>query len=453
MEAFFMEDTICAISTSLGIGAISIVRVSGSNAVSIVNKICDKDLTKVKSHTITYAHITNKDKVIDEVLIMTMLAPKTYTKEDIIEINCHGGENTTKTVLSLLLSNGCRMSEPGEFTKRAFLNGRIDLTQAEAVNDLIMAKTDASRTLAINQVNGLINKEINDLRDTMSKILANIEVNIDYPEYTDEIEITNNLLNTNVNKMLKKLEKIIKDSESGRIISNGINIAIIGKPNVGKSSLLNTFLDEEKAIVTSVAGTTRDIVEGSISLNGVLVNFIDTAGIHHTDDIVEKLGVDKSLKAIDTADLIILVLNNNEPLTNEDQELLNKVDKNKTIIFVNKNDLKTMLNISEKYQVVYGNTLSLDGISTLKESIIEHFSLDTIINKDMTYLSNIRQIDLVKKAYNSLKNVEEGIKNDTPIDLLSIDIKNAWNYLGEVTGSRYADELVDQIFSNFCLGK
>ena len=448
-----MDDTICAISTSLGIGAVSIVRVSGSDAINIVNKISDIDLSKIKDHTITYGHIINNKEIIDEVLFMIMLAPKTYTKENIVEINCHGGLSTTQTVLDLLLSNGCRMSEPGEFTKRAFLNGRIDLTQAEAVNDLIMAKTSASRKLAINQVNGHLNKKINELRDKIAKILANIEVNIDYPEYEDEVQITKNMLDNDLIDIKNDLSKIVKDSENGRIISHGINIAIIGKPNVGKSSLLNTFLDEEKAIVTDIAGTTRDLVEGSITLNGVLVNFIDTAGIRKTNDLVESLGVFKSQKAKDNADLVILVLNNNEKLTSEDQDLLNNIDKNKTIIFINKNDLDKKIDIDNKYNVIYGNTNSTEGINKLKEEIINKFNLGMIINSDYNFLSNIRQINLAKEALKKINNAIESSNNNIPIDIVSIDIKSSWDLLGSITGASYQDELVDQIFSNFCLGK
>lgn len=448
-----MYDTICAISTSPGIGAISIIRVSGENAVSIVNQITDIDITKAKTHTIKYCHIKDeKENIIDEVLLMIMLAKKTYTKEDIIEINCHGGINTTNKVLGLLLENGCRLAEPGEFTKRAFLNGRIDLTQAEAVNELIKAQTDSARTLALNQVNGKINEEIVNLREKLALILANIEVNIDYPEYQDEIEVTHKLLTQNLSEVKNKLIEILNDSENGRLISNGINIAIIGRPNVGKSSLLNTFLDENKAIVTDVAGTTRDIVEGKITLNGVQINLIDTAGIRKTDDIVEKIGVDKSLTIKENSDLNILVLNGSEELTQEDIKLLNESDKDKTIIFINKSDLKQIINISPEYEVVKGNTLSLDGIRTLKDNISNKFSLEKIVNKDMTYISNIRQIDLVKKALNSI-NAALNSKNSVPIDLIEIDIKNAWNYLGEIIGTNYADELVDTIFSNFCLGK
>ena len=352
-----MDDTIAAISTSPSIGAISIVRVSGKDAVNIVNKITDIDLKNVQSHSISYAHIINKDEVIDEVLLMTMLAPKTYTTEDTIEINCHGGFSTTRKVLELLLSSGARLAEPGEFTKRAFLNGRINLLEAESVNDLITAKTDAARTMAINNVDGILTKKIHNIREKIAKILANIEVNIDYPEYTDELEVTTDLMHEYLADITKELDSLVKGSKNGRLIKDGVKVAIIGKPNVGKSSILNHLLDEEKAIVTNIPGTTRDIVEGSISLNGVEVNFIDTAGIRETKDTVEKLGVQKSKKTADNSDLVLLVLNNNEKLTKEEKEMLDVYNKDNVIIFVNKSDLDKKLELERPF--ITGNTKDL----------------------------------------------------------------------------------------------
>ena len=282
-----MEDTICAISTALGVGAISIIRMSGPESLKIISKIFKgKDLTKVASHTINYGYIYTKDEVIDEVLVNIMLAPKTYTKEDIVEINSHGGISVANKILELLLENGARLAEPGEFTKRAFLNGRIDLTQAESVNDLINAKNDVARKLALNTLSGNLSKKIKDMRNLIVEVLASIEVNIDYPEYEDIEVVTKDSLLPKLNDISYKLDNILKDSKNGKLIKEGINVAIIGKPNVGKSSILNTFLEEDKAIVTDIAGTTRDIVEGSINMNGFLLNFIDTAGIRETNDIV-----------------------------------------------------------------------------------------------------------------------------------------------------------------------
>ncbi|HHW69329.1 MAG TPA: tRNA uridine-5-carboxymethylaminomethyl(34) synthesis GTPase MnmE, partial [Tenericutes bacterium] len=321
-----MNDNIVAISTSLGIGAIAIIRISGPNAIDIVNKIYKgKDLNKVNTHTINYGHIVDEfDNIIDEVLVSVMKAPKTFTKENIVEINTHGGIAIINKVLEILLLNGCRMAEPGEFTKRAFLNGRIDLIEAEATMDLINSKTEKARKLAINQVSGNVSNLIKNLRKEILEILANINVNIDYPEYEDIEVITNDVILPKIDKIRNKLEKILYESENGRIIKEGIKTAIIGKPNVGKSSILNRLLNEEKAIVTSIPGTTRDIVEGNISISGVLLNIIDTAGIRKTNDEVEKIGVNKSLELIESADLILYVLNNNEKLDEEDNILLNK---------------------------------------------------------------------------------------------------------------------------------
>ena len=447
-----MEDTICAISTASGVGAISIVRVSGEKAVDIVSKIFKgTDLNKVKSHTIHYGFIYDNKEKIDEVLVSVMLAPRTYTKEDIIEINSHGGINTTNKILELLLENGCRLAEPGEFTKKAFLNGRIDLIEAESVNDLINAKNDAARTLALNNMEGRLTKKIRDIRNSVVNIMANIEVNIDYPEYEDIEIVTEESLLPNLKEIKVKIEEILKNSKNGRLINEGINVAIVGKPNVGKSSILNTFLGSDKAIVTNIAGTTRDIVEGSITLNGFLVNFIDTAGIRETEDIVEKIGVEKSKKAIENADIVIIVLNNNEELSEYEKELINTISEEKRIIFVNKSDLDNKLTLNLEH--ISGNTITEDGINNLKEKIIEKLKLENVLIKDMTYMSNIRQIDLLKKALNSLTMAIDNLNAGMPVDIVEIDITNVWNILGEITGDTYHDELINTLFSNFCLGK
>lgn len=449
-----MEDTICAISTSMGIGAISIVRVTGPNTIDIVDSIFDHDLKNASSHTIHYGHIKYKEEKIDEVLVMLMRGPKTYTTEDTIEINCHGGVSTTKKIMEVLLANGCRLAEPGEFTKRAYLNGRINLLEAESVNDLIIAKTDAARTLAINNVDGKLTKQISNLREKIAKILANIEVNIDYPEYTDELEVTKDLMHSYLDEINKELIKLVNGSKNGRIIKNGVNVAIIGKPNVGKSSILNSLLDEEKAIVTNIPGTTRDIVEGTITLNGVAINFIDTAGIRKTEDIVEKIGVDKSKKTAENADIILFVLNNNEAISEEEKAMLEKYNNDKLIVFVNKMDLESKLIIPENIKdIVYGNTIDINGLEKLKERITEKLNLSNIVNKDMSYLCNLREIDLVNKAYESLKNAQSNLDAGFSVDMIEIDLKSAWDYLGEIMGDSYEGELVDKIFSNFCLGK
>ena len=332
-----MNDTICAIATSQGIGAISIIRVSGDNAINIVNNIFKgKDLTKVETHTINYGHIIDGDTIIDEVLVSVMKAPRTFTVEDVVEINTHGGIAPTNKVLELLLEKGCRLAEPGEFTKRAFLNGRIDLLEAEAVMDMIDAKTENQRKMAINQIGGKTSSLINELRDDMVQIISNINVNIDYPEYDDVDVITNELLLPKISKLKNKINNILKESENGKIIKDGIKTSIIGKPNVGKSSLLNALLEEEKAIVTDIAGTTRDIVEGQIIVNGILLNIIDTAGIRETEDLIENIGVEKSLKIMKEADLILFMLNNNEELTEDIIKLLEEIKDKKYLILINK---------------------------------------------------------------------------------------------------------------------
>ena len=447
-----MEDTICAISTAPGIGAISIIRVSGPKTLDIVSQIYrGKNLKEVESHTINYGFIYYGEEKIDEVLVSVMLAPKTYTMEDIIEINSHGGINTTNKILELLLEKGCRLAEPGEFTKKAFLNGRIDLIEAESVNDLINAKNDAARNLALNNMKGNLTNKIRSIREIVVGIMANIEVNIDYPEYEDIEIVTKDTLLPKLSKVKMEIEDILKDSRNGRLINEGINIAIVGKPNVGKSSILNSLLDEEKAIVTNIAGTTRDIVEGSMTLNGFLIKFIDTAGIRDTEDVVEKIGVEKSKKAIETADLVILVLNNNEDLTDYDKELLKMIPTEKRIIFINKSDLDKKIKIDFDY--ITGNTIDQDGLLSLKEAIINKLKLDNILNKDMTYMSNVRQIDLLKKSLSAIENAIQNLEAGMPVDIAEIDITNAWNLLGEITGDTYQDELITTLFSNFCLGK
>ena len=449
-----MYDTICAISSSSGIGAISIVRITGPEAIDIVDKIFSGTLKDKKTHTIHYGHIIDNGNVVDEVLVMLMRGPKTYTTEDTVEINCHGGISTTGKILEILINNGARLAEPGEFTKRAFLNGRINLLEAESVNDLIVAKTDAARTLAINNVGGKLTEKIRELREKIVKILSNIEVNIDYPEYTDELVVTHELMNKYLGEITKYLDILVSGAKNGRLIKNGVNIAIIGKPNVGKSSILNYLLDEDKAIVTNIPGTTRDIVEGTITLNGVALNFIDTAGIRETDDIVEKIGVDKSKSVASSADIIIYVLNNNEEISPEELETMGKIEAEKTIIFVNKSDLKQKINLGNiSREIILGNTVSDNGLDNLLVAIKNKLNLDSIVNKDMSYLSNIREITLVNKASVALNSAKKSLEEGLPIDVIEIDLKRAWEYLGEIIGDAYEDELVDNIFSNFCLGK
>ena len=451
-----MNDTIVAISTALGVGAISIVRLSGNEAIEIVNNCFKgKDLTNVESHTINYGHIIDNDEVIDEVLVSIMKAPKTYTTEDVVEINCHGGIISTKRILETMLTHGARLAEPGEFTKRAFLNGRIDLVKSEAVMDIIDSKSEEANKLALSQLTGTTSNMIKKFRDKLKQLLASIEVNIDYPEYYDIEVVTKEKIAKELQVMKEDLKKVIKESKNSTLIKEGIKTVIIGRPNVGKSSILNKLLEQEKAIVTDIAGTTRDIVEGEIYLDGILLNIIDTAGIRSTEDIVEKLGVEKSLSMIDDADLVIVVLNNNESLTKEDEEILEKTKDKERIIVINKNDLEKKININSKElkNIVYTNTNSTEGIKALKEKIIELFQLENIKSKDYTYLTNARQISLAKKAYQSLHDAEEGLKNDLPIDMIEIDLKETFDLLGEIIGETYSEEILDHLFANFCVGK
>ena len=449
-----MEDTIAAISTAQGVGAISIIRVSGADAIKIVSKIfSNKKFYDAPSHTIHYGYIMDGDEKIDEVLVTIMRAPKTFTKEDIVEINAHGGIMTTDKILELLLVNGCRLAEPGEFTKRAFLNGRIDLTEAEGVMDLINSKTDISRKIALNQVGGKVSNMISKLRDELAGIIANIEVNIDYPEYEDIEEMTIDKINSNLSELESKIDKILKESKNGEVLTNGIKTAIVGKPNVGKSSLLNRLIGEEKAIVTDIRGTTRDSVEATLRIDNLLLNLIDTAGIRKTDDVVESIGVDKSLKLIDEADLILFVVNYNEKLSHEDLVILDKLKGKNYITIVNKTDLEKKIDDEKLANVVYVSALNDDNIDEIGNKIKKIFNLEKIETTDLTYLTSARSQAILRKVLESVKAVRKGIEDNYPIDMVEIDLKDIWNLLGEIIGESYDEELLDQLFSRFCVGK
>ncbi len=451
-----MNDTIAAIATAVGRSAINIIKISGPDSLIITNKIFKgKDLTQVASHTINYGFIMDKNEKVDEVLVSVFLPPKSYTGEIVVEINSHGGVSVTNKILELLLNNGCRLAEPGEFLKRAFLNGKKDLVEAESISDLINAENENARKMSMKGVTGELSKMIKSLREKLLNIIANIEVNIDYPEYEDAIDYTNDLLKDNIKEIKERLTKILEESETGKIIKNGIKVCLVGKPNVGKSSLLNKLLNEDKAIVTDIEGTTRDIVEGKIILNGTEINLIDTAGIRETDNIVEKIGVEKSKNIIEESDLIIAIFDGSKELTKEDKEILERIKDKKSIIIINKIDLKEKL--EEKY-LQNKNIIKISikediNINEILNKISEMFKLKELETKDFTYLSNARQISLVKECLKKAEEIEEENNNGVDVDLIQIDIQNLWETLGEIIGVSYKDELLDEIFSKFCLGK
>lgn len=457
-------DTIAAISTPPGEGAISIVRLSGETAVEIADTVFragNKCLLDVESHTIHYGHILDprKHQLVDEVMVSVMRKPKTFTREDVVEINCHGGIVVVNQILQLLLRHGARLAEPGEFTKRAFLNGRVDLSQAEAVMDLIRAKTDKAMNLALNQLDGNLSKLIRDLRQEILQTLAQVEVNIDYPEYDDVEELTTRLLLEKANQVQGQIQALLLTAQQGKILREGLSTAIIGRPNVGKSSLLNYLLKEEKAIVTDIAGTTRDVIEEYVNVRGVPLKLIDTAGIRETDDVVEKIGVERSRKALSTADLILLVLNQSEQLTSEDIQLLEATRGSKRIILLNKTDLPPQLDQQQLKKAAAGepllsiSVLDNDGLDQLEQAIANLFFGGQTGDKDASYVSNTRHIALLEQASFALGEVIQGIEAGMPVDLVQIDMTRCWDYLGEIVGDSVQDELITQLFSQFCLGK
>lgn len=450
-----MTDTICAIATSVGTSAINIIKISGKESISIVNKIFTKDLLKAKTHTITFGYIKDKEEKVDEVLVSVFLEPNTYTGENVVEINTHGGLAVTNKILEMLLEQGCRLAEPGEFLKRAFLNGKRDLLEAESISDLINAKTEASRKMSMNGVTGELSRIIKNLRNKLLTIIANIEVNIDYPEYEDAIVYTNELLKTNIIEIKNELKKIVDESEKGSIIKNGINIGIVGKPNVGKSSLLNRLINEDKAIVTDVEGTTRDIVEGKIVINGIEINLIDTAGIRQTSNVVEKIGVEKSKSILETSDLLLAIFDGSKPLTKDDLNILKEIENKKSIIIINKEDLPMKIEKEKfsRYKTLQISIKENKGINDIIEEIKSLFNLNELETQDFTYLSNARQINLIKNCLSLSEEINKQNEKNTPVDLIQIDIQRLWEKLGELTGESYKDELLDEIFSKFCLGK
>ncbi|BBD91110.1 tRNA uridine-5-carboxymethylaminomethyl(34) synthesis GTPase MnmE [Staphylococcus caprae] len=456
-------DTITSISTPMGEGAIGIVRLSGPQAIEIGDTLYKgkKKLAEVDTHTINYGHIVDPEtnETVEEVMISVLRAPKTFTKEDIIEINCHGGILTINRILELTMTYGARMAEPGEYTKRAFLNGRIDLSQAEAVMDFIRSKTDRASKVAMNQIEGRLSDLIKGQRQSILEILAQVEVNIDYPEYDDVEDATTEFLLEQSKNIKEEINRLLETGTQGKIMREGLSTVIVGRPNVGKSSMLNNLIQDNKAIVTEVAGTTRDVLEEYVNVRGVPLRLVDTAGIRDTEDIVEKIGVERSRKALSEADLILFVLNNNEPLTEDDQTLYEVIKNEDVIVIINKTDLEQRLDMNEVKEMIgdmpliQTSMLKQEGIDELEIQIRDLFFGGEVQNQDMTYVSNSRHISLLKQARHSIQDAIDAAESGVPMDMVQIDLTRTWEILGEIIGESASDELIDQLFSQFCLGK
>ncbi|NMO94185.1 tRNA uridine-5-carboxymethylaminomethyl(34) synthesis GTPase MnmE [Paenibacillus lemnae] len=457
-----LSDTIAAISTAVGEGGIAIIRVSGPDSIVEVEKLLKSrtPLSQAESHTVHYGHIVDPEKGehLEEVLVTVMRAPRSFTTEDVVEISTHGGVIAVKRVMDLLLQTNVRLAEPGEFTKRAFLNGRIDLSQAEAVIDLIRSKSDRAFSVALKQVEGNLSRRINELRHTLVETLAHIEVNIDYPEHDVE-SFTSELIKDKSRHVMDEIDKLLKTAEEGKILREGITTAIVGRPNVGKSSLLNTLAQDNRAIVTDIPGTTRDVIEEFVTINNIPLKLLDTAGIRETMDVVEKIGVERSRHAVNEADLILLVLNSSEPLHEDELALMEQIRGRQCIVILNKMDLPHQLDmdIVRRYYpdelIVPMSVKAQEGIDSLEESISNLFFSGKIEGGDLTYVSNVRHIALLKKARKSLVEAYEAADELIPIDMIQIDVRMAWEQLGEILGEAVGDSLIDQIFSQFCLGK
>lgn len=456
-------DTITSISTPMGESAIGIVRLSGPQAIEIGDILYKgkKKLSEVETHTINYGHIIDPEtnETVEEVMVSVLRAPKTFTREDIIEINCHGGILTINRILELTMTYGARMAEPGEYTKRAFLNGRIDLSQAEAVMDFIRSKTDRASKVAMNQIEGRLSDLIKKQRQSILEILAQVEVNIDYPEYDDVEDATTDFLLEQSKRIKEEINQLLETGAQGKIMREGLSTVIVGRPNVGKSSMLNNLIQDNKAIVTEVAGTTRDVLEEYVNVRGVPLRLVDTAGIRDTEDIVEKIGVERSRKALSEADLILFVLNNNEPLTEDDQTLFEVIKNEDVIVIINKTDLEQRLDVSELREMIgdmpliQTSMLKQEGIDELEIQIKDLFFGGEVQNQDMTYVSNSRHISLLKQARQSIQDAIDAAESGIPMDMVQIDLTRTWEILGEIIGESASDELIDQLFSQFCLGK
>lgn len=440
-----MNDTIAAIATANATGAVSIIRISGEEAILIASELINKDLSKKEGYTITFGTVQEDNEVVDEVLVSIFRAPKSYTGEDVVEIGCHGGLFITRKILSLCLGKGARLARRGEFTERAFLNGKMDLSQAEGVNDLINATDEVNAKSAMNSLKGSVSIILKPLEEDLTQIISNIEVNIDYPEYDDVHQLTEDEILPKAKAWLNDIQKLIDEAKKAVNIREGIDTVILGRPNVGKSSLLNALLEEDKAIVTDIAGTTRDIVEGTVSLDGITLNLIDTAGIHESNDIVEKIGIDKSLQALEKAELVIVVIDGSEALTDEDHKLLEMTKNKNRIVVYNKND-KAIQHDGISISAINGD------VEALTNAIKEKYEKELYLASSDT-LNNERQIGLAIQAEQSMKNAICTLEDGMELDLVTIDLENAWASLKEITGKAGKEDLLDEIFSRFCLGK
>ncbi|HZG84899.1 tRNA uridine-5-carboxymethylaminomethyl(34) synthesis GTPase MnmE [Paenibacillus sp.] len=456
------EDTIAAIATPLGEGGIAVIRISGPRAVDIAESVFRSKvkLTKAESHTVHYGHVVSPatGERIEEALATVMRAPRSYTAEDVVEVSCHGGIVSVKKVLDAILDRGARLAEPGEFTKRAFLNGRIDLAQAEAVIDLIRSKSDRAFTIALKQAEGVLSRRVKALRHVLIETMAHIEVNIDYPEHDVE-ELTNAFIREKCEAALEEIETMLRTAEEGKLLREGIETAIVGKPNVGKSSLLNALAQDNRAIVTDIPGTTRDVIEEYVTVGGIPLKLLDTAGIRETSDVVERIGVERSRSAIASADLILFVVNGHEELSEEENALMDELAGRQTIVIVNKMDLEPKIDWNALYErvpeerVVRLSAREGEGLDRLGKAIGALFFSGSIESSDITYVSNVRHIHLLKQAKGALLEALDGVAAQMPIDMVQIDVRRAWEQLGEMIGDAVSDSLIDQIFSQFCLGK
>ena len=446
-------DTIVAKTTASGTSAINLIRISGSESFDIVQKMFKGPLLKNQpSHTAHYGFIYNGFDQIDEVIVTVFKSPKTFTTEDTVEITCHGGNFIANEIIKHLIANGARLAENGEFTKRAYLNGRIDLTEAESIMDLVNSKTANQLKIANSQLKGDVLNLVDNLQNDVLDIVANIEVNIDYPEYDDVTEMTNEIVIPNIKILLEKIENILRESSTGQVIRDGIKTVIIGKPNVGKSSLLNTLIKEDKAIVTEISGTTRDLIEAELNLDGIILKLIDTAGIRITDDIVEKIGIDKTKKALEGADLVLLVLDQSSNITDMDNELLKITKDKQRIIIGNKIDLGSKINLVDEHIINISAKNNL-GIDKLSEEVKKLFIDEKLLGGDYTILSNTRHIGKLEETKLALLQALQSAEEQIPIDMVEIDLRKAWSSLGEITGENTSDDLISTLFSKFCLGK